>query len=140
MPNKQDSAQDNNEEETLQLHKEELKISKKWVETADVKVYKNTYSEEKQILVPVTREELIIEKKIVNPEGAKDAQIETIRIPLSEDRIEVTLHPTVLEDVEIYQKQYKELIHVNETVREEKVHIDTVGDLKVIGDDQSSTV
>ncbi len=56
---------------------------------------------------------------------------------LSEDRIEVTLHPTVLEDVEIYKKQYEELIHVNETVREEKVHIDTVGDLKVIGDDQS---
>ncbi len=82
MPSKQNSTQENHEEQTLQLHKEELKISKKWVETADVTVYKNTYTEEKQILVPVTREELIIEKKIVNPEGAKDAQIETIRIPI----------------------------------------------------------
>ena len=51
------------DEVRLQLHNEELKVSKKWVETADLKVYKNTYTEEKLIAVPITREELVIEKK-----------------------------------------------------------------------------
>jgi uncharacterized protein (TIGR02271 family) len=112
-----------------------MQVSKKWVDTADVKVYKKTYIEAKQITVPVTREELIIEKKIANPKGNTDAQMETIRIPLSEERIEVSLHPTVLEEVDIFKKQFEELKQVNDTVKEEKLHIDTVGDIKVKVDD-----
>jgi uncharacterized protein (TIGR02271 family) len=125
------TANDHYDEVTLKLHKEELQVSKKWIETANVTVYKESYTEEKQILVPVRREELIIEKKILNSEGETDKNIETIRIPLREDRIEVTLHPTLLEDVEIYKNQYEELKHVIETLKEEKVHIETIGDIKL---------
>ena len=124
---------------TLQLHKEELQVIKKWVETADVTIYKKTYTEEKQILVPVTREELIIEKKLLNSEHGTDV-IETTRIPLSEDRIEVILSPTTLNDVEIYKNQYDVNIQINENVKEEKVHINTIGDVKVVIDDSSSPV
>jgi uncharacterized protein (TIGR02271 family) len=120
-----------NDEVTLKLHKEELQVSKKWIETANVTVYKNSYTEEKQILVPVRREELIIEKKMLDSGGQTDKKVETIRIPLREDRIEVTLHPTLLEDVEIYKNQYEELKHVIETLKEEKVHIETIGDIKL---------
>jgi uncharacterized protein (TIGR02271 family) len=125
-----------NDEVTLKLHKEELQVSKKWIETANVTVYQKSYTEEKQILVPVRREELIIEKKIVNSEGETDKSIETIRIPLREDRIEVTLHPTLLEDVEIYKNQYEEIKQVIETLKEEKVHIETIGDVKLTDNNQ----
>jgi uncharacterized protein (TIGR02271 family) len=125
------SGNDHYDEVTIKLHKEELQISKKWIETANVTVYKKSYTEEKQILVPVRREELIIEKKIINSEGETDKDMETIRIPLREDRIEITLHPTLLEDVEIYKNQYEELKHVIETLKEEKVHIETIGDIKL---------
>lgn len=135
MPKKQNDQQ---EDVTLKLHKEELQINKKLVETADVKVYKKTYTEEKQILVPVTREELIIEKKLLNPESGADATIETTRIPLREDRIEVTINPTILNDVEIYKNQYEETVQINENVKEEKVHINTIGD--VIVDNSSTTI
>jgi len=127
------------EEVSFELHKEEIQVSKKWIETADVKIYKRTYTEEKQIIVPVSHEEIIIEKKLLNQKGEKDGQIETTRIPLSEDRIEVILHPTVLEDVQIYKEQFEEIIQVIETVKEEKVHIETVGDIKVMIDDQLSS-
>ncbi|MDF2788444.1 MAG: hypothetical protein K0S80_1542 [Neobacillus sp.] len=120
-----------NDEVTLKLHKQELQISKKWVDTANGKVYKKSYTEEKQILVPVRREELIIEKKIVNSEGETNKNIETICIPIREDRIEVTLHPTLLEDVEIYKNQYEELKDVIKTLKEEKIHIETIGDIKL---------
>jgi uncharacterized protein (TIGR02271 family) len=125
----------NNEDVTLQLHKEELQIEKKWVDTADVKAYKNTYTKVKEIKVPVTYEELVIEKRILNSKGATDEDPEIIRIPLSEEQIEVTLVPTVFEDVEIYKEQIEEVIQLNETLKEEKLHIETVGDLKVIGED-----
>lgn len=126
-----EKSNDHNEDVTIKLHKEELQVSKKWIETSNVKVYKKSYTEEKQILVPVRREELIIEKKIVNSEGELDENIETIRIPLREDRIEVTLHSTLLEDVEIYKNQYEEVKQFIETLKEEKVHIETIGDIRI---------
>ena len=130
------TANDDYDDVTLKLHKEELQVSKKWIETANVTVYKKSYTEEMQFLVPVRREELIIEKKILNSEGETDKNIETIRIPLREDRIEVTLQPTLLEDVEIYKNQYEELKHVIETLKEEKVHIETKGDIKLTVNNQ----
>lgn len=123
---------------TIKLHKEELQVSKKWIETADVKIYKKSYTEEKQILVPIRREELIIEKKkMLNTEGEPDPNIDMIRIPLSEERIEITLHPTLLEDVEIYKNQYEEIQQIIETVQEEKLHIETLGEPKIIMEQQS---
>lgn len=135
MTEKENSKYTHNEDVTLQLHKEELRIEKKWVDTTDVKAYKNTYTEVKEIKVPVTYEELVIEKRIQNAKGDTDEDPEIIRIPLSEERIEVTLKPTILEDVEIYKEQIEEVIQLNETLKEEKIHIETVGDLQVIGED-----
>ncbi|MEH7073602.1 YsnF/AvaK domain-containing protein [Neobacillus drentensis] len=137
MVENQNLTKHDQSEVTLQLHKEELQVTKKWVETADVTIYKKTYTEEKQILVPVTREELIIEKRVFNPGDAIETEMETIRIPLSEERIEVTLHPTALEEVEIYKNQFEELIQICETMKEEKLNIDINGDVKVILDGQS---
>ncbi|ALC90356.1 hypothetical protein AM500_11590 [Bacillus sp. FJAT-18017] len=123
------------EKRELQLHKEQMQVSKKWSETANVRVYKRTYTEEKQINVPITREELIIEKKTVSSVDNQDSGIETITIPLMEERIEIILHPTVLEDVEIYNHQYKESIQIQEILKEERVRIETTGAAKVVLDE-----
>src|SRR3954469_18246218 len=109
-----------------------MEINKKWVDKADVIIYKKKYTEEKQIMVPVSREDLIIEKNIINPENPTDIKLETIRIPLSEEQIEVTLTPAILNDVEMYKNQYEELIQVHETLKEEKVRIETVGNVNVV--------
>jgi uncharacterized protein (TIGR02271 family) len=136
LTEKENSKHNHNEDVTLQLHKEELQIEKKWEATADVKAYKNTYTKVKEIKVPVTYEELVIEKRILNSKGTTDEDPEIIRIPLSEEQIEVTLKPTILEDVEIYKEQIEEVIQINETLKEEKLHIETVGDLKITSDDK----
>jgi uncharacterized protein (TIGR02271 family) len=134
LHDKQNSIHNNDEELTLELHKEELEVNKEIIETATVNVYKRTYTVEKQILVPVTYEELIIEKRSPNEE------VETKCIPLSEERIEVTKHPIIFEDVEIYKEKIEEHMQINETVKEEKIHIDAVGDISIMGDNQTSTV
>jgi uncharacterized protein (TIGR02271 family) len=133
---KENSAHNDQEDAVVQLHKENLQITKKRVKTLDVNIYKNTYTEEKQIIVPIIHEELVIEKKKLNADGAKDGQIETIRIPLSEERIELNKHQVIFENIEINKKQFEELIHINETVKTEKIRIDTIGDIKVIEENQ----
>jgi uncharacterized protein (TIGR02271 family) len=129
LPAQENSTNNHRDEVKLQLHKEELEVSKKWVKTTDVKVYKNTYIKEKLIAVPVTCEELVIEKSL---DSTTNEQTETIRIPLSEERIKVTKHPIILETVDVYKKQFEEIIHINEILKEEKARIKTIGDLKVM--------
>jgi uncharacterized protein (TIGR02271 family) len=121
----------------FQLHKEKLDITKQRVETADVRVYKNTYTEVKQILVPVIHEELVIEKKGLTSDHS---DIQVTRIPMSEERIEVTLHPTVLHNMKVDTQQFEEVIQVSETLREEKLRIETIGDIKVEAVDPPSDV
>lgn len=122
----------NNDDVKLQLHKEKLEVSKKWIDTTNVKVYKNTYTEEKLITVPITREELVIEKKELFEDGTVDKQAETIRIPLSVEQIKVTKYPVILENVEVYKNQFEDIIHIQETLKKEKVRIETIGDPKVV--------
>lgn len=133
MFEKKKSIQENPKTVKLQLHKEELEINKNKIETASVQVYKKIYTEEKKISVPVTREELIIEKKNINDHG----KIETIRIPLSEERIQITKHPVILENVEIYKNEIEEIVHINEILKEEKARIETTGDIQVLEEDNS---
>jgi uncharacterized protein (TIGR02271 family) len=128
------SQNEKHDEITFQLHKEQLEINKKWIDTADVTIYKKKYTKEKQILVPVTCEDLIIEKKVKSSEDPRDFQVETICIPLSEEQIEIKLAQTILNDIEVYKNQYEELIQVNERLKEEKIHIDTIGDVNVVMD------
>ncbi|MBT2655437.1 YsnF/AvaK domain-containing protein [Bacillus sp. ISL-18] len=131
MTKQHNSPLDPQNEITLQLHKEEMELNKKWVDTAEVTIYKKKYTEAKQLLVPITREDLIIEKKLANPKDPADTKLETICIPLSEEKIEVKLTPAILNDVEINKNQYQELIQVHEILKEEKVHIETVGNVKL---------
>ena len=115
---------------TLKLREEQLDISKKWVQTGDLTMHKEVFTEEKNIVVPVTREELVIEKNVFNTKAPNqlDRHTETIRIPISEERIEVTKHPVVLEDVSIYKQQFQETESFEETVKKENVHFEINGD------------
>ncbi|HWO98063.1 MAG TPA: YsnF/AvaK domain-containing protein [Bacillus sp. (in: firmicutes)] len=118
----------------IQLREEQLDISKKWVETGEVTVHKEVVTEEKTIVVPVTREELVIEKKTLDAEnpGKMNGHTEAIRIPINEERIEIVKHPTVLEDVTIYKRQFQENEHIEETLKKERVHVETIGNAKII--------
>lgn len=125
---------DANHDAQLQLREEQLDISKKWVKTGEVTMHKEVVTEEKTIVVPVTREELVIEKKALDPENPDETNghAETIRIPISEERIEIVKHPEALEDVAIYKRQFQENEHVEETLKKEKVHVEVIGNAKVV--------
>lgn len=129
MSNKQDNNSDV-KQGTLQLREEQLDISKERIKTGEVSMHKESYTEEKTITVPVVHEELVIEKRILGQEA------ETIRIPIKEERIEIVKHPVALEDVSYYINQYETTKHIEETLKREKLHIETDGDIEVIDKDQ----
>jgi len=117
----------------LQLKEEKLDITKKWLQTGEVTWHKEIINEEKNVVVPVSRQELVIEKKIIdprNPNRFEDSEI--IRIPISEERIEIIKHSVVLEEVEIYKREIEELNQINESVKKEILHIQTIDDPIVV--------
>jgi uncharacterized protein (TIGR02271 family) len=122
-------AKDSNQHAHIQLHQEVLDLSKVQVRTNEVHIHKEVITEEKTITIPITREELVIEKKALSPVGSNqsDCQMEIIRIPISEERIEVTKHPVMLEEVNYYTNSYEEIQHIEETVKRELLHVDTIG-------------
>lgn len=128
------------EEEKLRLHEERLHVDKERVQTGEVNVGKHVVEEEQTIEVPVEREEVFIERRPVNEEAtateskhsfdSADAYTEgdTIRVPLTEERLEVTKTDVVTEEIIIGKRKVQDTEHVKETVRKEVADID--GDVK----------
>lgn len=129
---------DKNQDVNIQIREEQLDIAKKLIQTGEVTVHKEVLTEEKNLVVPVTREELVIEKKVLDTDQSPDKSykhIETLRIPISEDRIEVTKHPVILNNVSINKRKFQEIKRVEGTLKKEKIHLETIGTPKVIDKD-----
>lgn len=125
----------------LKIREEQLDISKKWLETAEVTAHKEVIREERTVVIPVTREELVIEKRALSNEasGESAGHTETIRIPISEERIEVSKHHVDLEKVKVYRRQFDETKKVEETLKKELLHVKTVGHPIVVNTEDLKT-
>jgi uncharacterized protein (TIGR02271 family) len=121
-------------DKTLRLKEERLEISKKKVITSEVTVHKEVFTEEKMITVPIKREELVIVKKVLDDKNAalSGEDTETIRIPLTEERIDIVKHTIPLKDVKVYKQQFQEIEHIEAALKKEKINIDKSGDVIVI--------
>lgn len=120
----------------IQLHGEKLDITKNKVEKGHVHIYKEVIKEEKIFKIPVVREELVIEKQDYNQD---EGEINTIRIPLKEERIEITKDPVILEDISIHNNQFEDIKQVEAILKKEELRIKTSGDAKVIDEQREDT-
>jgi uncharacterized protein (TIGR02271 family) len=111
----------------FKLREERLDISKEIVQTTEVNFHTESFTEEKTFTVPVTREELVIEKRFL-PEG----KTEIIRIPIKEERVEIVKHPVALEDVTYHIEEFQENKCIEETLKKEKLKVQTEGSATVI--------
>lgn len=119
---------------TIEIKEEQLDVVKNWVQTGDVKVYKETFIKEKSFTIPVTCEELIIEKATFSSEdlnGLKEEK-EIIKIPLSEEQIEFRKKTVVLENVSVHTEKIEEIKHFEEILKKEKVKLKISGNPNVI--------
>lgn len=120
---------------TMKLREEELKINKHREQAGEVILNKEVIQEQKRVEVPVTREEIVIERHKVNqPVTGNEnfiGQSEEVRVPIMEERVDVTKQTFVTEEINVGKKQIHDTEVVNETLRKEKAHLKNVGDVDV---------
>ncbi len=133
-------------ERTISVREEVLQAHKQSVESGEVVLHKEVITEEKTITVPITREELVIERRPASPEPPdqpvqggetldevlKDG--ETLRIVLREEQVRVEKYPVVKEEVFISKRQIEETRHFSDTLKREEVHVERVGKVPIKGD------
>ncbi|RDU36310.1 hypothetical protein DRW41_14520 [Neobacillus piezotolerans] len=119
---------DSDDERTLKLREEQLDVQKDRVQTGEVKVHKDVVEEQESIYVPVSREEVYVERREVDNFDADAGEIggdETIRVPIVEEKVEVTKRPVVTEELVIGKKEVQSTERVVENVKREEAHIET---------------
>jgi uncharacterized protein (TIGR02271 family) len=123
--------------ETMQVKEERLHAEKRPVEAGEVHVRKEVHTENKTIDVPVEREEVFIERKPVHGRAAGDIAAgdiregEDIRIPVREERVDVSKEAVVTEEVNVGKRVVQDTERVSGQVRKEQVRVDKEGDVDV---------
>jgi uncharacterized protein (TIGR02271 family) len=119
----------------LLLREEQLAFEKEQVQAGEVRLRKEVVTEQRNIEVPVTREEVVIERRAATgserAEGAIDED-EEIRIPLMEEEVRVEKTPVVREEVSVRKREVQDTERISETVRREEARIESQGDARVI--------
>lgn len=114
----------------IQLRGEMLRTHKERVQRGEVQLRKDVVTENQNIQVPVTREELVIERTPgsgqVTGEIGRD---EEIRVPLSEERVRVEKQPVVNEEVRVGKRQVQSNKEVSDKVRHEELRVEKKGDV-----------
>jgi len=119
-------------ERAIRLHEERLRVNKETVNTGEVSVRKQVVTEHQKVDVPVEREEVVISRRPARGRGGRiGEQREDIRIPVKEERVQVTKETVPVEEVTVGRRKVQDVKHVNETVRKEKVQVEEKGNPKV---------
>src|ERR1700731_2798721 len=120
------------DDQTIQLREEELEARKRSVETGQVRIGKDVVEEQQTLDVPVTREEVFIERRPVERHAADAGTIgdsnETIRVPVHEEQVSVDKRAVVTEEIAIGKRQVQDTEQVSGTVRREEARIQQDGD------------
>ncbi|MFL5592796.1 MAG: YsnF/AvaK domain-containing protein [Ktedonobacteraceae bacterium] len=128
-------------EQGLKLREEQLRAQKQPVETGEARLRKDVVTEEKSIDVPVTREEVYVERRPGSGQPADQPigeEGETYRVPVREEQVTVEKQPYVREEVAMGKRPIQETKQVSDTVRREEAHVEREGDIDIQSSDADS--
>ena len=123
------------EGDTVRLREEQLEPRKHMEQTGEVQLRKDVHTEHKTMDVPVSREEVVIERHPVDRRPADDADFreegQTIRVPVREEQVSVEKRPVVTEEVTVGKRPVTETQTVSGDVRREEAKVEREGDIDV---------
>ncbi len=132
-----DYAQDEfHQPRSLRLREERLNVSKEQVQAGEVGLHKEVVSEQQTVNVPVTHEEVVIERRAVTDGRVDNTPIgegETIRVPVSEEQVNVNKNTVVTGEVAVGKRAVQETQQVTDTVRREEARVDQQGNAIIHG-------
>ncbi len=119
------------EEVRVPVAEEELDVTKRDREAGEVRLRKDVVTETKHVDVPVTREEVHVDRV---PTSNRDAtgegklfQKDTVSVPVHEEEIEITKRPVVKEEVRLRKDRIVEQRAADEDIKKERVDVDETG-------------
>lgn len=104
------------------------------MDKGEVRVRKETRTEHKTIDVPVTREEVVIERRPASGDAASASDLgddQEVRIPVREEQLNVEKRAVVAEEVRVGKRRVQDTRHVDETLRKEEIKVETEGNVDV---------
>ena len=121
------------DEKRIQLRGEILQAYKERVQRGEVRLRKEVITDNQTISVPVTREELVIERTAGSGQRASGeiGSDEEIRVPLSEERARVEKQPVVNEEVRVGKRAVQNTQQVSGDVRHEELKVENEGNVDV---------
>jgi uncharacterized protein (TIGR02271 family) len=126
------------ERDTLRLREEELRATRTPVETGRVQLAKEVVEESRTLEVPVTREEVYVERHPIERRPSdrpiEGTETEEISVPVREEHVEVEKRPVVYEEVGIGKRATQETRQVSDTVRREELRMEKEGDVELRND------
>ncbi|KIL76937.1 YsnF/AvaK domain-containing protein [Bacillus badius] len=130
-------SDDLNDEQRIRLREERLEVDKERVQKGEVYVEKDIVEEPRTVDVNVERDEVYVERRAVDEvAAARDTSPivdddHTIRIPITEEHVEVTKRPVVSEELVIGKRKVQDTETVSDTIKREEAHIAKEGDIEV---------
>ncbi len=125
------------DEKSMKLRKEELDIAKNRVDIGKVEVGKEIIEERQTIHVPVSHDEVIIERRTINEPSERsigEDEGEHFSMLVGEERVEVGKHTVVTGEVSARKREVEEDREVTETVRHEEARINKDGEARIVDD------
>jgi len=112
----------------LQLREERIRIARERRSAGEAQVGKRVVEMNEELDVPVTHEEIFIERRpasgLAGTAGTIGAAGETVRIPLSEERLRVEKDTVVTEEIVVGKRSVTDTQHVTATTRKEVLDVD----------------
>jgi uncharacterized protein (TIGR02271 family) len=123
-------------EQTTQLREERLRPEKESVEAGEVRLRKDVVTEQRSVDVPVTHEEVYVERRPVTGGRRASGDLregEEIRVPVREEEVRLEKQTVVTEEVNVGKRPVTEQERLTGTVRREEARLETTGDVDVRG-------
>lgn len=121
-------------DDVIELREEELHVDKSRVQSGEVAVGKHVVSEQKSMTVPVEHEEVVVTRHAVD-RAADPSQIgansETVKVPVMAEQVSTSVTARVVEEVEVGKRTVQEQKTVTDTIRKEKLDVDSDGNVEV---------
>ena len=121
---------------TVQLRQEELAARKRAVDAGRVSVGTEVVQEQQTLEVPITREEVSIERHAVDRRPSNtpiSATSDTLTVPVHQEQLTTEKQTVVYEEVNLAKRAVHDTQHVSARLRKEVVDVDTRGDVLVEG-------
>ncbi|MGF7532358.1 YsnF/AvaK domain-containing protein [Bacillus mexicanus] len=126
------------EEKTMPLREEQLKVDKEDIQTGEVEIGKEVKTEQRDMDIPVRHDEIYVERRPVDENRADASPVndsETVRVPIVEEKLEVTKKPVVTDEVVVGKRTVEENEHISETVKKEEPRLHKEGKADGLDDD-----